>query len=176
MPNSPLKPLPPRSASLDLLWPTFRERLERGLAAARAAGLQVHVFEANRTTARQAALYAQGRTEPGPVVTRARAGFSWHQYGVAADLVFDGAPEEGVQWSWDGDYVGEKKGDYERLGAIMQMAGLEWYGAVGAPFIEMPHFQLSLGMNVYDAMRIAERGGNRAVWAELERRLKGRKV
>lgn len=33
----------------------------------------------------QADLYAQGRTLPGPIVTRAAAGMSFHNYGLATD-------------------------------------------------------------------------------------------
>lgn len=38
-----------------------------------------------RDSAQQAALYAQGRTAPGPVVTDAPAGTSAHEYGLAID-------------------------------------------------------------------------------------------
>jgi peptidoglycan LD-endopeptidase CwlK len=39
-----------------------------------------------RTAEEQDRLYAQGRTTPGPIVTRARAGESAHCYAAAADL------------------------------------------------------------------------------------------
>lgn len=40
-----------------------------------------------RTFAEQEALYAQGRTKPGKVVTNAKAGMSYHNYGLAVDIV-----------------------------------------------------------------------------------------
>src|SRR4051794_18978420 len=65
----------------------FRELLRR-LAA---VGEDVLVTDAFRTSAQQDALYAQGRTAPGPVVTDARGGHSTHCYGLAADLAPVGA-------------------------------------------------------------------------------------
>ena len=40
-----------------------------------------------RTFAEQDALYAQGRTKAGSIVTKARGGQSYHNYGLAIDIV-----------------------------------------------------------------------------------------
>src|ERR687883_479303 len=50
-------------------------------------GIQIEVVQGLRTFAEQDALYAQGRTRPGPIVTRARGGQSNHNYGLAVDVV-----------------------------------------------------------------------------------------
>ena len=60
---------------------------ERLLADAAAAGIPLTVTFTLRSMATQAALYAQGRTRPGPVVTNARAGHSFHNFGLALDVV-----------------------------------------------------------------------------------------
>jgi len=147
----------------DKLYPPFREKLEYGLSMADAAGLKVYLFEGYRTLERQAQLYAQGRTIPGRIVTNARAGLSMHNYGIAADLVFDGSPKEGIQWSWDGDYVNGKEGSYSRLGPLMEMAGLTWMGR-SKTFFEMPHFDLPIKMNVYEMKSIADKHGLAHLW------------
>ena len=41
-----------------------------------------------RSIEQQNALYAIGRTKPGSIVTKARGGYSWHNYGLAADYAF----------------------------------------------------------------------------------------
>jgi hypothetical protein len=47
-----------------------------------------------RSFAEQDALYAQGRTKPGKIVTKARGGFSNHNFGVAFDIgVFKGGSD-----------------------------------------------------------------------------------
>ncbi|TCV59372.1 D-alanyl-D-alanine carboxypeptidase-like protein [Neorhizobium sp. R1-B] len=50
-------------------------------------GFPFRIFEAFRSPQRQEFLYAQGRTRPGPIVTKARPWRSYHQYGLAIDLV-----------------------------------------------------------------------------------------
>ena len=51
-------------------------------------GLQIKIGETLRTTAEQDALYAQGRTKPGTIVTNAKGSSysSYHQWGVAFDI------------------------------------------------------------------------------------------
>lgn len=63
--------MPPASRDLNRLNPVFRVQLEAWLAEARAAFPQYTfgITEAHRTRERQEALWAQGRTTPGPVVT-----------------------------------------------------------------------------------------------------------
>lgn len=65
------------------------------------------MFETYRTPVRQQRLYEQGRSEPGKVVTNARAWESAHQYGLAADFVPylepDIARGRGLKpgWNWE---------------------------------------------------------------------------
>ena len=46
-----------------------------------AQGVYVRVVQGLRTWTEQDALYAQGRTAPGKVVTNVRGGYSWHCFG-----------------------------------------------------------------------------------------------
>ncbi len=46
----------------------------------------IRIVQGLRTIAEQDALYAQGRTKPGKIVTNARGGSSYHNYGVAIDF------------------------------------------------------------------------------------------
>lgn len=144
-----------RNANLDLLLPAFRSRLTMGVAQARKAGLDVYVFEAWRSPVRQTELYAEGRQVPGGIVTDAPAWESWHQFGVAADLVFGGPGK----WTWEGDYG--------RLGPILEAQGLEWYGAPGAKFHELPHFEFTAGLTIGEANAIMKTDGLLGVWAAI---------
>lgn len=49
-------------------------------------GTTVRISAGVRTPQEQAELYAKGRTKPGPRVTNAKPGESWHNYGRAFDL------------------------------------------------------------------------------------------
>lgn len=48
-------------------------------------GTFVRIVQALRTPQEQAVLYAQGRTKPGKIVTNAKPGSSYHEYGLAID-------------------------------------------------------------------------------------------
>ncbi|PYE93018.1 flagellum-specific peptidoglycan hydrolase FlgJ [Rhizobium sp. PP-F2F-G38] len=87
------------------------------------------IFETYRSPERQQSLYAQGRTAPGKRVTKAPPWTSYHQYGLAVDVVlfFDG------KWSWDTS--GSHRSHWERLHEIARAHGMEplsW---------ELPHLQ-----------------------------------
>ena len=50
-------------------------------------GITLRVTYGLRTMQEQATLYAQGRTTPGKKLTNAKPGQSYHNYGLAVDLV-----------------------------------------------------------------------------------------
>lgn len=142
-----------RHASLDLLYPPFRDALVRALLRAKGKGVVAYPFETWRSPGRQGVLYSQGRTELGSIVTNALAWQSWHQYGLACDLAFGGPGA----WNW--------AGDWQTLGEAMMAEGLEWYGAPGAPFKETPHVQRIFGLTLAEARFLATTDGILAVWA-----------
>lgn len=101
---------------VEALVPELRQRLDRVIdRMEQEYGYTVEVVETVRTQERQDALYAQGRTQPGPVVTWTRN--SKHLEGAAADVVIDGgydnaagferlarvAREEGLRTLWPRD-------------------------------------------------------------------------
>jgi len=75
--------------SIAALDPALQERLGRVMARMREeTGHEVQVGETYRSQSRQNALYAQGRSTPGPVVTWTQS--SKHTKGRAVDLLVDG--------------------------------------------------------------------------------------
>lgn len=104
------------------------------------AGVDVVVTSTFRDNESQAALYAQGRTAPGQIVTHAHAGDSFHQYRVAFDVV----PVVNGKPVWDGaDPV------WAKIGAIGESCELEWAGR-WTTFREEPHFQFRGGLTLDD--------------------------
>ena len=49
-------------------------------------GVHPYIIETYRSFAESDALYKQGRSLPGPIVSNAPAGHSWHNYGLALDF------------------------------------------------------------------------------------------
>lgn len=121
------------SRSLDDLKPEIRPLVDTFLASCITAGLDVLVTCTLRTDAEQTALYARGRTTPGRIVTRAKAGQSAHNYGLAIDVVpmVNGKPD------WE-----EADPVWKTIGQLGQAAGLTWLGASDSTFPEEPHFEL----------------------------------
>ena len=105
-------------------------------------GVKVEVISGLRSWAAQAALFAQGRTKPGRIVTKARPGSSWHNYGLAIDL---GLFSNGAYL----DEVDPKRADrlYQEIGSIAAKHGVEWAGNWKS-FTETPHFQVTFGLTL----------------------------
>lgn len=97
-----------------------------------------------RTFAEQDALFAKGRTKPGGIVTNARAGSSWHNYGMAIDIVI----VDGKSASWDvkKDFDGDGKSDWIEIVQIFKEYGWEWGG--DWKFYDAPHFQKTMGQTI----------------------------
>ena len=135
----------------------FRAKAEAFLAAAQPIadkhGITIEVISGLRSWQQQAALYAQGRTKPGRIVTKARPGSSWHNYGLAIDLgLFAG-----------GKYLDEAaparaERIYRELGALAVSQGLEWAGNWKS-FPEGPHFQWTAGKFLAELRAAMEANG-----------------
>jgi len=113
------------------------ESITQGLANAFEAacvkqGVSIIFTSTRRTFSEQTALYDQGRTAPGHIVTWAQAGQSPHNYGLAFDVV--GMRNSKPVWI-DVDPM------WELLGAIGVTVGLEWGGNFPAHKVDKPHFQ-----------------------------------
>ena len=121
-----------------------RAKFEAFLAAAAPIftkhGVTFEVLSGLRSYSQQAALYAQGRTRPGKIVTKARPGSSWHNYGLAMDL---GLFRSGVYLDEKNPALADRV--YAELGALAKTMDIEWAG-YWTSFQETPHFQYRPGI------------------------------
>jgi len=85
-----------------------------------------------RTIAEQDILYEQGRSLPGHIVTNAKGGQSYHNFGLAIDLCV--LNDTGVNWSYD----------MAQLRPIAQKYMIEW-GGDWHSMKDYPHFQKTFG-------------------------------
>jgi peptidoglycan L-alanyl-D-glutamate endopeptidase CwlK len=128
------------SRSIDDLLPVVKEKVKKFVALCKGDGIELLITSTYRDNESQNALYAQGRTEPGRVVTNAKGGQSFHNYRCAVDVVplVNGKPD------WDGTHpIWAKIGNYGKL------AGLEWAGE-WTRFKELAHFQYTGGLTLAD--------------------------
>lgn len=106
-----------------------------------------------RTFAEQDALFAQGRSKPGKVVTNAKGGQSYHNYGLAIDIVLildkdKNGTFETASWDLKSDFDGDKKADWMEVVQVFKRYGFEWGG--DWKFLDMPHFQKTFGKSIYE--------------------------
>lgn len=129
------------SRDLSELTPDTRRKAQGFLAACKAAGIDLLVTSTYRDAESQAALYAQGRTAPGKIVTNAKPGQSWHNWRCALDVVplRNGKPVWGTS--------GEDGKLWEQVGKLGEAAGLEWAGRWKS-FKELAHFQNAQGLTL----------------------------
>lgn len=97
---------------------------------AASVGITIKIISGLRTYAEQNALYAKGRNEPGDIVTKAKGGYSNHNFGIAFDIgVFEG-----------NKYLPDSP-KYKAVGALGVDLGLEW-GGNWKTIVDQPHYQL----------------------------------
>jgi peptidoglycan L-alanyl-D-glutamate endopeptidase CwlK len=105
------------------------------------AGIDLLITCTYRDFEAQNALYAQGRTAPGRIVTNARGGQSFHNFHMAFDVVplragkpvWGTAGADGLLW--------------QKVGELGEAQGLEWAGR-WKTFRELPHFQFTGGLTL----------------------------
>ena len=129
------------SRKIEDLHPTVQDKCRAHMAACEEAGISLIITSTYRSPEEQAVLYAQGRTAPGKIVTKAKPGQSMHNHRLAYDVVplRNGKPvwgtsgEDGVLW--------------RKVGALGVEQGLEWAGN-WVKFKESAHFQWTNGLTL----------------------------
>jgi len=134
---------------LSSLYPPFRAKIELLVANCKARGCEYKVTSTLRTYEEQNKLYTLGRTIKNPdgakpskplgnIVTRAKGGQSYHNFGAAADLV----QIVGGKCDWSPKA-------FAVLGEEAKRLGLEWGGDWPSP--DAPHVQLPVKLGFLQA-------------------------
>jgi peptidoglycan L-alanyl-D-glutamate endopeptidase CwlK len=124
-----------------------------------AQGIGYRIVEAGRSFAESNADYAKGRTAPGPKVTNAPAGYSWHNFNMAVDCVPFVVGEGGdVDWNVSDEH-------FQAMIRALTDAGLPLRGGCKG---DNDHFELlEIPAVPTDDDRAAfTSGGLEAVWAQ----------
>ena len=126
------------SRDLNELLPEVKTRVEKFIQSCKDKGIDILVTSTYRDMESQAALYAQGRTTEGKIVTNAGPGDSYHNWRCAVDVVplINGKPD------WDGSHPVQAT-----IGELGEQAGLEWAGK-WIHFKELAHFQYTNGLTI----------------------------
>lgn len=117
---------------IDTLEPDFKAKVQIFLEKLKEANIPVAVVCGRRTIAEQNALFAKGRTTPGPVVTNAKGGSSPHNFGLAVDLC---PVNSAGHCNWTAsDAV------WHEMGKIGKECGFVWGGEFKS-IKDLPHYE-----------------------------------
>lgn len=147
------EPLPEKDAETQIIeglnlkaQPYFFElsRLGKQVAIENGAG-NYKIISGHRTYAEQTKLYNKGRTTSGDIVTKARAGYSNHNFGIAVDGGFFGK---------NGSYLDESSPNlaeklHKKLADLVKIKipQLEW-GGDWKSFKDTPHWEVKTGLTM----------------------------
>ncbi len=163
---SPPLPVPIQYLQLSLqrlegLHAPVRDRGKALIERCAQAGTAILVTEGLRTWKEQDALYKRGRTIP-PIgrkywVTKARAGRSYHNFGLAFDIVVLDAIGKA---DWNPKHPG-----WMVAGEFGAALGLEW-GGTWKGFKDLPHFQYTGGLSLDQCCGLYPTGLNE-IWRRV---------
>ena len=127
------------------LHPSIRQQATEFINKAEAEGIKLRITSGLRTFAEQDKLYAQGRTEPGAIVTYAKAGESTHNYGLSFDVVpiVNGKADYNTDW--------------DRIALIGKSFGFQW-GGDWSGFEDKPHFEKTFGLSIAQLQNLYNSG------------------
>lgn len=128
--------------------PIVKERTQQLIQQAAKKGITVVITDGFRSAAEQERVYQQGRTVSGKIVTNAKGGQSYHNYGLAVDFALK-TPSGKI--FWDMHYDGNKNGipDWDEVVAIAKKLGFKW-GGDWPRFKDYPHLQMDFGLTLAD--------------------------
>lgn len=122
----------------------------------------IRVVQGGRTFEEQDALYAQGRTKPGKIVTNSRAGQSYHCFFLAIDcaLLYDKDHNGTFEvLSWDTLLDMDKDGEADWMEMVDQFeeAGFTWGGRFNS-IKDNPHFEMHFGIHWKQLLQMYNEG------------------
>ena len=124
------------------LHPDLQKKITKLKELCKKNGIRIGIAECLRTVAEQDALYAKGRTAPGPIVTNAKGSTysSMHMWGIAFDfyLIMD-VDKDG---STSDDAYNNSTKLFNKVGKLGKSIGLVWGGDFKS-ITDLPHFQLA---------------------------------
>jgi peptidoglycan LD-endopeptidase CwlK len=130
------------------LHPIVKERSNQLIQQSAAKGIVILITDDFRSAEDQDRLFEQGRTAEGNIVTHARGGESFHNFGLAIDFAIK-TPSENVIWDMQYDGNQNGKSDWDEVVEMAKALGFEW-GGDWAQFKDYPHLQMNFGLTLAD--------------------------
>ncbi|KUP25896.1 M15 family metallopeptidase [Paenibacillus sp. DMB5] len=135
------------AARLKGLHPVVSAAADKLIERCYTCGIPILITQGLRTFAEQDRLFAQGRTAAGGIVTNAKGGYSYHNYGLAVDFALLLPDGSGVSWDMKSDGDRDGTSDWHEVVQQAKALGFEW-GGDWTSFKDYPHFQLSFDLTI----------------------------
>lgn len=109
-------------------------------------GIDIRFTDTFRSVSEQDKLFEKGRTTKGRIVTQAKGGKSYHNYGLALDfcLLVDGG--KAVSWNIGEDINSDGKADWIQVVETAKKIGFE--SGMDWQFRDNPHLQITFGLSI----------------------------
>jgi peptidoglycan LD-endopeptidase CwlK len=130
------------------LHPIVKEQSNQLIQQSAAKGIVIVITDDFRSMEDQDVLYEKGRSAEGNIVTHARGGESFHNFGLAIDFAIKTLSENVI---WDMQYDGNQNGkaDWNEVVELAKALGFEW-GGDWAEFKDYPHLEMNFGLTLAD--------------------------
>lgn len=131
--------------------PIVEERANQLMQQSAEKGIVIVITDGFRSAEDQDRLYEKGRSSEGNIVTHAKGGESYHNFGLAVDFAIK-VPSGNV--IWDMQYDGNENGaaDWMEVVEMAKVLGFEW-GGDWARFKDYPHLEMNFGLSIAQLQR-----------------------
>ncbi len=134
--------------------PAFTAFITEAKKVAAKLGYEYVAISGNRTWEEQDALYAQGRSKPGQIVTKAKGGQSNHNFKIALDF---GVFKNGNYI--DDDHPVESEKVHRAVAKVAPKYGIEW-GGLWQTIKDYPHFEIGTGLSMTRKRELFAKNGS----------------
>lgn len=130
---------------IKLLHPAIRNKVIDFFNQAAKEGMNLILVSGLRDWKEQQALYDQGRTKPGKIVTNSKPGYSFHNFGLAFDVA--GVKGKALDYNLD----------WKKLEKIGNSLGLVWGGNFKS-LVDKPHWEFHGGYTLAQLRTLYNQG------------------
>lgn len=144
-------------ARIKLLHPAIKDEVLEIYRKLVSDKIFIRITSTFRSFHEQTLLFEQGRTKPGKIVTNARAGSSFHNYGLAFDFCLL-VNEKMVSWDQLADFNMDGMADWMQVVEAFEAKGYTWGGRWKGGFKDAPHMQKTFDLTIHQCLALS-RGG-----------------
>lgn len=129
------------------LHPIVEEKRDKLIDQANVIGISILITDGFRSIESQNDIYEKGRSDEGAIVSYARGGESYHNYGLAIDYAIlnkDGT----ISYDLQRDGNGNGEADWYEVARIAKELDFLWGGDFQGGFKDFPHLEYTFGLSI----------------------------